>query len=99
LRSAHTLRLTPWQVIATVLIPAALPEVFTGLRIGFTVTLLGVLLGEMFASRLGLGSMIMSDMQLAQSKDMVTVTIILFAFAAIANAILLWIEHRLHRRV
>ena len=99
LRSAHTLRLTPWQVIATVLIPAALPEVFTGLRIGFTVTLLGVLLGEMFASRLGLGSMIMSDMQLAQSEDMVTVTIILFAFAAIANAILLWIEHRLHRRV
>jgi len=99
LRSAHTLRLTPWQTIATVLIPAALPEVFTGLRIGFTVTLLGVLLGEMFASRQGLGSMIMSDMQLAQSEDMVTVTIILFAFAAIANAILLWIEHRLHRRV
>jgi len=99
LRSAHTLRLTPWQTIATVLIPAALPEVFTGLRIGFTVTLLGVLLGEMFASRQGLGSMIMSDMQLAQSEDMVTVTIILFAFAAIANGILLWIEHRLHRRV
>jgi len=99
LRSAHTLRLTPWQTISTVLIPAALPEVFTGLRIGFTVTLLGVLLGEMFASRQGLGSMIMSDMQLAQSEDMVTVTIILFAFAAIANAVLLWIERRLHRRV
>jgi NitT/TauT family transport system permease protein len=99
LRSAHTLRLTPWQTIATVLMPAALPEVFTGLRIGFTVTLLGVLLGEMFASRQGLGSMIMSDMQLAQSEDMVTVTIILFAFAAIANAVLLFIEHRLHRRV
>jgi NitT/TauT family transport system permease protein len=99
LRSARTLRLTTSQIVSTVLIPAALPEVFTGLRIGFTVTLLGVLLGEMFASRLGLGSMIMSDMQLAQSEDMVTVTIILFAFAAIANAILLWIEHRLHRRV
>jgi hypothetical protein len=38
-------------------------------------------------------------MQLAQSEDMVTVTIILFAFAAIANALLLWIEHRLHKRV
>jgi NitT/TauT family transport system permease protein len=99
LRAARTLQLSPWQSIATVLIPAALPEVFTGLRIGFTVTLLGVLLGEMFASKLGLGSLIMSDMQLAQSEDMVTVTIILFAFAAIANALLLWIEHRLHRRV
>jgi NitT/TauT family transport system permease protein len=99
LRAARALQLSPWQTITTVLIPAALPEVFTGLRIGFTVTLLGVLLGEMFASRQGLGSLIMTDMQLAQSEDMVTVTIILFAFAAIANALLLWIEHRLHRRV
>jgi NitT/TauT family transport system permease protein len=99
LRAARTLQLSPWQTIATVLIPAALPEVFTGLRIGFTVTLLGVLLGEMFASRQGLGSLIMTDMQLAQSEDMVTVTIILFVFAAVANALLLWIERRLHRRV
>jgi NitT/TauT family transport system permease protein len=99
LRAARTLQLTPWQTIRTVLLPAALPEVFTGLRIGFTVTLLGVLLGEMFASKAGLGSMIMTDMSLAQSEDMVTVAILLFAFAAIANGILLWIEHRLHRRV
>jgi NitT/TauT family transport system permease protein len=99
LRSARTFRLSPWQTIATVLLPAALPEVFTGLRIGFTVTLLGVLLGEMFASKLGLGSLIMNAMQLAQSEEMITVALILFAFAAVANALLLWIEHRLHRRV
>ena len=99
LRSARSLRLTPWQTIATVLIPAALPEVFTGLRIGFTVTLLGVLLGEMFASKQGLGFLIMNAMSLAQSEEMLTLAIVLFAFAAIANALLLWIEHRLHRRV
>ena len=99
LRSARTLHLSPWQTVATVLLPAALPEVFTGLRIGFTVTLLGVLLGEMFASKAGLGSMIMTDMSLAQSQDMMAVAIVLFGFAAVANAILLWIEHRLHRRV
>jgi len=99
LRSARALRLSPWQTIATVLLPATLPEVFTGLRIGFTVTLLGVLLGEMFAAKAGLGYMIMNDMSLAQSEDMVTVAIVLFAFAAIANALLLWIEHRLHRRI
>ena len=57
LRSARTLHLSPWQTIWTVLLPAAIPEVLAGLRIGFTVTLLGVLLGEMFASKDGLGSM------------------------------------------
>jgi NitT/TauT family transport system permease protein len=61
--------------------------------------LLGVLLGEMFASKQGLGYMIMNAMSLAQSEEMMTVAIVLFAFAAIANALLLWIEHRLHRRV
>ena len=99
LRAARTLQLTPWQTIATVLIPATLPEVFTGLRIGFTVTLLGVLLGEMFASKQGLGAMIMNAMQLAQSQEMMAVAIILFTFAVLANAVLLWIEHRLHRRI
>jgi NitT/TauT family transport system permease protein len=99
LRAARTLQLSPWQTITTVLLPAALPEVFTGLRIGFTVTLLGVLLGEMFASKLGLGAMIMNAMSLAQSEEMMTVALVLFTFAAVANGVLLWIEHRLHRRV
>ncbi len=99
LRTAKSLRLSPWQAIFSVLLPAALPEVFTGLRIGFTVTLLGVLLGEMFASKHGLGSMLMNAMSLAEGEEMMTVAIVLFGFAAIANGLLLWIEHRLHRRV
>jgi NitT/TauT family transport system permease protein len=98
LRSARSLRLTHWQTITAVLIPAALPEMFTGLRIGFTVTLLGVLLGEMFASKQGLGFLIMNAMSLAQSEEMLTVAIVLFTFAAAANALLLWIEHRLHQK-
>lgn len=98
LRAARTLHLSPWQTIATVLLPAALPEVFTGLRIGFTVTLLGVLLGEMFASKAGLGFMIMNAEQILQGEEMMSVAIVLFAFAALANALLLWIEHRLQRR-
>jgi NitT/TauT family transport system permease protein len=98
LRAARTLHLSPRQTIVTVLLPAALPEVFTGLRIGFTVTLLGVLLGEMFASKHGLGSMLMNAMSLVQGEEMMTVAIVLFTFAAAANGLLLFIEHRLHRR-
>ena len=54
LKSARTLHLSPWRTISKVLLPATLPEVVAGLRIGFTVTLFGVLLSEMFASRHGL---------------------------------------------
>lgn len=99
LKSARTLHLSQWQTIATILFPATLPEIVSGLRIGFTVTLLGVLLAEMFASKAGLGSLIINAMQLLQNEEMITVAIVLFLFAAAANALLLWFEHVLHRRV
>jgi len=99
LKSARTLHLSRSQTILTVLFPATLPEVVVGLRIGFTLTLLGVLLAEMFAAKQGLGSLIINAMQLLQAEEMVAVAVVLFAFAALANALLLWIEHRLHRRV
>jgi NitT/TauT family transport system permease protein len=95
LKSARTLHLTTWQTILTVLFPATLPEVISGLRIGFTVTLLGVLLGEMFASKRGLGFLIINSMSMVQPEEMITVALLLFTFAALANALLLWMEHRL----
>jgi NitT/TauT family transport system permease protein len=99
LKTARTLRLSKWQTITTVLFPATLPEVVAGLRIGFTLTLLGVLLAEMFASKYGLGSLIINAMQMLQTEEMLSVTVVLFIFAALANAALLWMEHKLHHRV
>jgi len=99
LKSARTLHLSRWQTIMTVLLPATLPEVVSGLRIGFTLTLLGVLLAEMFAAKHGMGFLIINAMQLLQTEEMLTVAVMLFLFAAAANAVLLWIEHKLHRRV
>ena len=98
-KSAQALHLSRRQTLLTVLFPATLPEVVAGLRIGFTLTLLGVLLAEMFAAKHGLGSLIINAMQLLQGEEMLSVAVVLFAFAAVANALLLWIEHQLHRRV
>jgi NitT/TauT family transport system permease protein len=99
LKSARSMKLSQGQTIMTVLLPASLPEVVSGLRIGFTVTLLGVLLAEMFASKQGLGFLIINAMSLLQTEEMIAVAVLLFAFAALANALLLWMEHRFHRRV
>jgi len=99
LKSARTLRLSKGQTILTVLLPATVPEVISGLRIGFALTLLGVLLAEMFAAKHGLGFLIINAMQLLQAEEMVSVAVVLFVFAVVANALLLIIEHRLHRRV
>jgi len=99
LKAARTMHLSRWQTLLTVLFPATLPEVVSGLRIGFTLTLLGVLLAEMFASKQGMGFLIINAMQLLQTEEMISVAIVLFVFAAAANALLLWMEHKLHRRM
>jgi ABC-type nitrate/sulfonate/bicarbonate transport system permease component len=53
----------------------------------------------MFAAKHGLGFLIVNAMQLLQGEEMMTVAIVLFGFAALANALMLAVEHRLHRRV
>ncbi len=98
LKVGRVLRLDPLTLARTVLVPAALPEIATGLRVGFSLTLLGVLIAEMFASRRGLGFTIINAIGQHDVKTMMAVTLILAVLATMANALLLWIERRLHHR-
>src|SRR5689334_9010925 len=75
LKAARSMNLSYWQTLATVLFPATLPEIVSGLRIGFTLTLLGVLLAEMFASKQGMGFLIINAMQLLQTEEMLSVAV------------------------
>jgi NitT/TauT family transport system permease protein len=97
-KSARTMRLTRRALIAHVLLPATLPEVVSGLRVGFASTLLGVVLAEMFAAKRGLGFLLINAISTVQPEEMLSVAIVLFSFAALANALLLWGEHRLFAR-
>ncbi len=49
IKAGRVLKLARREMIRSILFPAALPEIFTGLRVGFSLTLIGTLLGEMFA--------------------------------------------------
>lgn len=99
LKASRTMHLSPGQTVLRVILPATLPEIVTGMRVGFSLTLLGCLLGEMFASKQGLGFMVMNAINLADVETMMAVALLLFVAAAIVNGVLLWLDHRLHRRV
>jgi NitT/TauT family transport system permease protein len=94
-RTAHAMRLNARQTAFTIALPAVLPEVISGARLGFSLTLLGVLIGEMFASQRGLGFMIMSAMGLGDNATIMAVALFLSVFAIGANALLL----RLNRAI
>ncbi|MEO6986552.1 MAG: ABC transporter permease subunit [Paralcaligenes sp.] len=89
LRSARVYRLSPRQNALYVLIPAAVPEIVVGLRIGFSLTLLGTLLGEMFASQVGIGHMLMRAIDRDNTPTIMALAVMLFVFATLISMSLL----------
>ncbi|HXP73979.1 MAG TPA: ABC transporter permease subunit [Stellaceae bacterium] len=98
LKTGRVLKLGPWEMVRAVLFPAALPEIFTGLRVGFSLTLIGTLLGEMFAAQKGLGYLLMTAIGLQNVRVIMAVTLFLVLFAASVSTLLVVIDRRLHRR-
>jgi NitT/TauT family transport system permease protein len=99
IKTGRVLQLRTGEMVTSILLPAALPEIFTGLRIGFALTLIGTLLGEMFASQRGLGYMLMNAIGLHNVDVIMSLTFLLTVFAAVVSSILLRIDHALHKRV
>lgn len=99
IKTGRVLKLTPWQMATSILFPAALPEIFTGLRIGFSLTLIGTLLAEMFASQRGLGYLLMNGIGLHNVELIMAITLMIVVFAAGVSTVLLNLDHKLHKRV
>jgi NitT/TauT family transport system permease protein len=57
-RAARCLGAGPWDVLRTVVVPGALPYIFTGLQIAMGVAWFSLVAGEMIAGRFGLGYLI-----------------------------------------
>ncbi len=97
LKTSAVLRLTPAERIRSVLLPSALPDIVTGIRLGFALTLIGTILGEMFGAQSGLGYLLMTAIGLQNTQMIMSVTVLLIAFAAAVSTALLTWEQRLRR--
>ena len=98
-KAARVMRLSPARIAAHVLFPAAIPEIFTGIRIGFSLTLIGTLLGEMFASQRGLGFLLIQAIGLHNIRLIMALTLLLVVIAVTASALLLSVDRRLRRHM
>jgi NitT/TauT family transport system permease protein len=91
-RTALVMQLSPVTTAATIMAPAALPEILAGIRVGVALTLLGTLIGELFAATSGLGFALIRAMDVHAVVDIMAITLLLFIFAAGVNASLRFIE-------
>lgn len=99
IKTGRVLDLGSFDMVRAILFPAAMPEIFTGLRIGFALTLVGTLLGEMFASQRGLGFLLMNAIGLHNIDLIMAITLVLVIFAATVSSVLLHYDRKLHQRL
>lgn len=95
LKVARVSRLSGWATFRHVVFPWAAPSILTGLRFGFAVSYLGVVLGEMFASRQGSGYELV---QAAVAHDLprtFAIVTLLVVVAFVVNGLFLLGEWRL----
>lgn len=99
LKSARTMGLSTTQTLFHIALPAAVPEIFTGLRIGISGALIGVILCEMFGSSKGVGFRLMNAVANNVVTDISAITLILIVVAAVLSGVLMKVDERLHRRI
>ena len=81
----HVMGASRWQIFWKVVVPSSLPSVYTGLKIGSGLALIGAVIGEFVASRSGLGHMILYASGTLDTPTLYLGIIALAAFAAILS--------------
>jgi ABC-type nitrate/sulfonate/bicarbonate transport system permease component len=96
--AARSMGASDLQMFRYVLLPAAFPVILTGLRIGFTVTLLSVLGSETIASLAGLGHKIVHLAEAMETARMFAYIAFAVVIAGLLNSAVSSLERRAKRR-
>jgi ABC-type nitrate/sulfonate/bicarbonate transport system permease component len=94
LTAARSMGANNIQMFRHVLLPAALPVILAGLRLGFTVALLSVIASETIASFAGLGHHIVDLAENMDTARMFAYIVVVIAIVAFLNAVVSKIEGR-----
>jgi len=95
--SARAAGVSPVRTLFTVVLPAAMPSVLTGARIGLIISCIVVFLAEMITSTDGLGHLLMRAARNFQTVDMFVPLIAISMLGLMLNALFNLVRRRLLR--
>ncbi len=95
LEMAQTMELSQREVIRSIVLPSALPDIFAGVRLGLTVSLILAVVTEMMSAEPGLGSIILQAARSFNSADLFAGVIVLGALGFVINVIMEEAQRRL----
>lgn len=92
LRVGQSFRATTWQMATRIYLPAVREPLLNGLRLGFGVAAIGVLLAETKLSKAGLGFMVMDAYRRFDMPGMYALLILVVLLVATVNATVTWLN-------
>jgi NitT/TauT family transport system permease protein len=80
-----------------VVLPASLPAIFTGLRLGLGFAWVVIVVGEMTGVQTGLGAIIMEARQLSRTEIVISGMIVIGIAGFLSDRVVMWLGQRLLR--
>ncbi|MEJ1977966.1 MAG: ABC transporter permease [Acetobacteraceae bacterium] len=93
--AAAMLGASPTQIFPKVVLPAALPGIFTGLRLGLGFAWVVIVVGEMTGVQTGLGAMIMDARQLSRTEIVIAGMAVIGVAGFVSDQVVQWLGRRL----
>jgi ABC-type nitrate/sulfonate/bicarbonate transport system permease component len=97
MRGAAAMGATPFEQLRYVMFPHMVTAVFTGLRLAMTMTLLGVLLAELFVSQGGIGFFTLLYAETFNPAALIALILTLALLAIVLNEVVRMVEARFSR--
>jgi taurine transport system permease protein len=92
INAAYSLGASTWQVIRHVIIPAALPEIFTGMRISIGFGWTTLVAAEMVAAQAGLGQMVLNASNFLRTDVVIMGIVVIGVVAYTFDLLMRYIE-------
>lgn len=94
IHAAYSFGATRWQVIRLVVLPSAMPEIFTAMRVGIGFGWTTLVAAEMVAATSGLGYMVLSASRFLQTPIVIMGIVVIAAIAYAFDHLVRFIERR-----
>ena len=94
IHAAYSFGASRWQVIRKVILPSAMPEIITAMRIGIGFGWTTLVAAEMVASTSGLGYMVLSASKFLQTATVIMGIVVIAAIAYAFDHLMRFVERR-----
>ncbi len=85
LRAAHNMGAHGWRLYRDVILPAALPSILTGMKLGWSFAWRSLMAGELLYVSLGLGQLLMMGRELNDMSQVIAVMLVIIALGLLVD--------------